>query len=322
MPRVGDPKTTPATVGDPGAAAELEWLRRGRGRGGAALPVHRTLGLQVREAEAGHCVTRMPASSAVLGPDRRILAGALGIVADACCGSAAATGLPATSAVLSAQLRLEFVRPAPVAPGWVEGRATLAAVGEGGGAALARADLVDADGDLLAICTLRSVSAAWRGLPAAASPVPVPAQGADPDQFADPRHLLGVTGEAAGGGHAHLELEPTRAVANSFGAVHGGVVAMLAHLTATEAVRPLLGPDDEAVPLDLLVNFVRGVPAAGGPVTSTATVTHRGRTFVVAEGQIALGDGRCAVRFSAGTQIRPGGHPRPAGTRHPTRADR
>ncbi|MDT3441869.1 PaaI family thioesterase [Pseudofrankia sp. BMG5.37] len=299
--------TTPVTASDPGAAAELEWLRKGRGRGGAALPVHETLGLQVREAEAGRCVARMPASPAVLGADRRILAGALAIVADACCGSAASTGLPPTTAVLSAQLRLEFAGPTPPAPGWVEGRATLTAVRDA--AALARAELVDPAGELLAICSLRSLGTTWRAPATAAPPTTVPTQGPNQAQPSDPHRLLGVTSAAAGRGSAQLELRPTRAVANSFGAVHGGVLAMLAHITVADAVATLLGPDDEALPLDILVNYVRGVPAGGGPVSSAAQVTHHGRRFVVAEGEITVGDGRLAVRFSASTQIRPAGRP-------------
>jgi uncharacterized protein (TIGR00369 family) len=80
---------------------------------------------------------------------------------------------------------------------------------------------------------------------------------------------------------------------------------MLAQLTAKDAIATLLGPGDEAVPLDLLVHYLRGVPAGAGSVTSTAEVSHRGRRLVVAEGQITLHDGRGAVRFSTTAQIRP-----------------
>src|ERR1035441_9104963 len=53
------------------------------------------------------------------------------------------------------------------------------------------------------------------------------------------------------------------------------------------AQRSLTGPGEELIPLDLVVNFYRGVPAAGRLAAATARVTHRGRRFVVAEGEVA-----------------------------------
>jgi acyl-coenzyme A thioesterase PaaI-like protein len=39
------------------------------------------------------------------------------------------------------------------------------------------------------------------------------------------------------------------------------------------------------LPLDLVLNFYRGVPVSVGHAAATARVTHRGRRFVVAEGK-------------------------------------
>ena len=52
-----------------------------------------------------------------------------------------------------------------------------------------------------------------------------------------------------------------------------------------------------------MVNFYRGVPASGRLAAATARVTHRGRRFVVAEGEVAGPDGRPALRLSVGAQV-------------------
>jgi len=54
------------------------------------------------------------------------------------------------------------------------------------------------------------------------------------------------------------------------------------------AQRSLTGPGEELIPLDLVVNFYRGVPAAGRLAAATVRVTHRGRRFVAAEGEVAF----------------------------------
>jgi uncharacterized protein (TIGR00369 family) len=86
--------------------------------------------------------------------------------------------------------------------------------------------------------------------------------------------------------------------------MHGGVLGLLAHEVASDAQRSLIGPGEELVPLDLVVNFYRGVPASGGLAMATARVTHRGRRFVVAEGEVTGSNGRPALRLSAGAQVR------------------
>jgi uncharacterized protein (TIGR00369 family) len=88
--------------------------------------------------------------------------------------------------------------------------------------------------------------------------------------------------------------------------VHGGVLGLLAHQVATDAQQSLTGPDEQLIPLDLVVNFYRAVPASGGLLAATAQVTHRGRRFVVAEGEVTGPDGKPALRLSAGAQIRSG----------------
>jgi uncharacterized protein (TIGR00369 family) len=293
-------------------ADELAGLRRGLGRDGQPIPAYQALGLAFRTAAAGAAVVRMPMSPHLTPPGGGLLPGAFAVVADACCGSAVATALSAGGAALTAQLRVEFIRPVPPGAVWIEGRAEADAVDEHGG--LARGEIVDEADRLLGVASLRLMKASQRSFPGpaaggnggllAAAPSAAPAAASAGDLAS---RFLGVVSREAGSGRSVWTLRPSAATANSYGMVHGGVLGLLAHQVATDAQRSLTGPDEQLVPLDLVVNFYRGVPASGGLLAATAQVTHRGRRFVVAEGEVTGPDGKPALRLSAGAQVRVGG---------------
>jgi uncharacterized protein (TIGR00369 family) len=153
-------------------------LRRGLGRDGTHIPAYQTLGVEVRTAAAGSAVVRVPASAHLAAPGGVLLPGAFAVLADACCGCAIAAALPAGGAALTAQLRVEFIRPLPAGQAWIEGRAEADAVEDDSG--LARAEIVDQADQLLAVASLRIIKASHQGFrqaaPAGPSPVaPVPA---------------------------------------------------------------------------------------------------------------------------------------------------
>ncbi len=116
--------------------------------------------------------------------------------------------------------------------------------------------------------------------------------------------FIGLVSRSAGSGRSQWILRPPAHAANSFGMVHGGVLGLLAHEVASDAQRSLLGAGEQLVPLDLVVNYYRGVPADGSLLSATAEVAHRGRRFVVAEGELAAPGGRTALRLSVGAQVR------------------
>ena len=101
----------------------------------------------------------------------------------------------------------------------------------------------------------------------------------------------------ADSGRSAWTFRPPPSAANSFAMVHGGVLGLLAHEVASDAQRSLIGPGEELIPLDLVVNFYRGIPASDRLAAATAQVTHRGRRFVVAEGEVTGPDGRPALRL-------------------------
>jgi uncharacterized protein (TIGR00369 family) len=250
---------------------------------------------------------KLPASPQLRDGAGLLLPGSLAILADVCCGALIATGLPPGRFAMTAQLRVEFVRPIRPDARWFEGNARLDSVDEHGG--LARAELIDDGAKLLAIASMRSLSSVnRRGGPTASADTPAPElvspQGpVSPDGgIAD---LLGLIDSSAIDGRADWSLAPGHAVTNSFNAVHGGIVALLAHAVAREAQQSVLGSGERLVPMDLGLDYYRGLPISEGPVTASAEVAHRGRRFIVASGQVVRADGRPAVRFSAGAQIRP-----------------
>src|SRR5258706_443314 len=106
--------------------------------------------VNVATPSASTSVRTRSASSAMraTSPAGSLLPGAFAVVADACCGSAVVTALPAGAAALTAQLRVEFIRPVPPGHAWIEGRAGTDAADADGG--LARGEIVDEAGQLLA----------------------------------------------------------------------------------------------------------------------------------------------------------------------------
>jgi uncharacterized protein (TIGR00369 family) len=119
--------------------------------------------------------------------------------------------------------------------------------------------------------------------------------------------VIGLVASRSADGEATLELRPGLAVANSAGAVHGGALALIGYLAASEAQRTVLAADEELHALDLVINYYRAVPADGSLLTCTAGVAHRGRRFLVAEGHLVTADGRVAARVSCGAQVRVAG---------------
>jgi uncharacterized protein (TIGR00369 family) len=130
----------PAAMGT-AAEGEIEALRRGLGRDGIPIPAYETLGIDMRSVEAGTAVVRVPASPYLTAPDGGLLPGTFAVLADACCGAAIVSSMTGGGATLTAQLRVEFIRPLAAGHAWIEGRAEADAVDEETG--LARAEIVD-----------------------------------------------------------------------------------------------------------------------------------------------------------------------------------
>jgi uncharacterized protein (TIGR00369 family) len=293
------------------AEGEIEALRRGAGRDGIPVPAYQTLGIDMRSVEAGAAVVRVPMSPYLTALDGGLLPGAFAVLADACCGAAIVSAMAGGGATLTAQLRVEFIRPQPSGHTWIEGRAEADAVDEETG--LARAEIVDEADQLLGVASMRIMRTSMQKVPPGtvvpAVPVRFGAPAGNPAGRQAERPLDGLAGVASrfgDSGQSAWRFRPPLAAANSYGMTHGGVLGLIAHEVASDAIRSAAGPGEELLPLDLVLNFYRGIPVSAGHAAATARVTHRGRRFVVAEGEVTGPDGRRALRLSVGAQIRAG----------------
>ena len=290
------------------AEGEIEALRRGLGRDGIPIPAYETLGIDMRSVEAGAAVVRVPASPYLTAPDGGLLPGTFAVLADACCGAAVVSAMAGGGATLTAQLRVEFIWPLPAGRTWIEGRAQADAADDETG--LARAEIVDEADQLLAVASLRIMRTSMQKVPPATLTPATPGRFGGPESPSERQAerpldgLAGVASRFADSGQSAWRFSPPLAAANSYGMVHGGVLGLIAHEVASDAIRSATGPGEALLPLDLVLNFYRGVPVSAGHAAATARVTHRGRRFVVAEGEVTGPDGRRALRLSVGAQIR------------------
>ena len=290
------------------AEGEIEALRRGLGRDGMPVPAYQTLGIEMRTVDAGTAVARVPTSPYLTGQDGGLLPGTFAVLADACCGAAIASAMAEGGATLTAQLRVEFIRPLPAGHIWIEGRAEADAVDEETG--LARAEIVDEADQLLGVASMRIMRTSMQKVPPGVVVPATPVRFGAAENPAEHRAgrpvdgLAGVASRSADSGQSAWRFRPPPAAANSYGMTHGGVLGLIAHEVASDAIRSATGPGEELLPLDLVLNFYRGVPVSAGHAAASARVTHRGRRFVVAEGEVIGPDGRRALRLSVGAQIR------------------
>ena len=113
---------------------------------------------------------------------------------------------------------------------------------------LARAEIVDEADQLLGVASMRIMRTSMQKVPpetlAPATPVRFGGPGRPPERPAE-RPLDGLAGVAsrfADSGQSAWRFRPPLAAANSYGMVHGGVLGLVAHEVASDAIRSATGP--------------------------------------------------------------------------------
>lgn len=101
---------------------------------------------------------------------------------------------------------------------------------------------------------------------------------------------LGFWLAAAGDGTAVFEGEPSPAILNPLGTVHGGWALTLIDSAAGCAAHSILDAGVLYTTVETKVNFARAILADTGRVRASGRVLTRGRTIITAEAQI-LGAG-------------------------------
>ena len=114
-------------------------------------PVHYLFGTQPTEAEEGTCAFTMPATGWLTSPLGMVEGGVTACLGDFAIGGAVQTTVPAGTAFAPTELRVQFLRPAPPDGRLLTGRATV--VHRGRGVAVARGEVLNADGKLVALTT-------------------------------------------------------------------------------------------------------------------------------------------------------------------------
>lgn len=287
----------------------VELLRAMRDRRAPDPPLTRLTDLRMTEVGLGTAGMAMPASpwwqSAA---DGVFLAGALAFVADGPLGAAILTAAPAGFGMSSAEMALDFVRPATTSSGAIVGRARLLHSTRTQG--ISELSLDDGHGRLLAHGTSRGMLVELGGWPA---PPPAQPEDGSPDPFErrvvgdvldqafwDTHsgkefargfvagdylppvcHLTGIAWTDCDEGTATCTLPRSMWLCNGFGILYGGAMALLADFAQNSALLTTLPAGTAYAPLDFKMNFLRPVLPDPSVLTARARVVHAGRTIAL-----------------------------------------
>jgi uncharacterized protein (TIGR00369 family) len=212
---------------------------------------------------------------------------ALGVLLDDCLGFTMYERRGDRAGLVSADLSVDFVRPAGWTGPHLTAEGTLETRGEDG--AMSSVRVFDAAGELVATGT------AWGnfvdGVQQSRDERPLaPADGSGPTTMT-PLETIGGTLERTDRG-ARLTVPPNRSLANALGVMHGGVQACAYDLAGNAAAAGSAGAMDTS---SLRINFFRTVPL-DRPVVFEAEVLRAGRRVAVSRVTCTDADGReCGV---------------------------
>jgi acyl-coenzyme A thioesterase PaaI-like protein len=227
--------------------------------------------------------------------DGSVSPAALLILADSTLAAAVATTLAADRVPVTRRFSLELVGHAPVRA--TELVASARVVHTDDRQATVRGD-VRAGGTLIAVASMRTAI-----VPDRSGPDARPSAAADrPDQppsLATAWPLEPVAGRSDEVSVVLWTPAPPWQ-ANSIGTLHGGAVAAIgeravAAVLATPAVRPVLG--------DVVVDYLRPLPADGSAVEVRITVAHRSERVAVAHARLSAADGAPAALVRAAVDL-------------------
>jgi len=115
-------------------------------------------------------------------------------------------------------------------------------------------------------------------------------------------HLTGLRLTEAGDGSTTFVLPASPWLANEFGTVFGGMIALLASSAGSAAVQTVAPPGTPFAALDMKLNLLRPVFPDGSELVATASVIHSGRSLAIASTEIVGGDGR-TIAMATGTTM-------------------
>ena len=314
----------------------LEQVRAFFQRKSLPPPIHHLTGMQPTEAQPGSATFTMPASPWLLCPQGFVQLGAMAILADGPLGSAIQTALPSFTGYTTAELSMNYARPVTPDSGTLVARGRLVFAGRSLG--LSETVIEDARGRIVAHSTSRCVIFPPMGPPPSDLPdhptIAWP-QHQTPDPYLRPvsgsvipqevwdetsgldvlrrqiagdlpappiSHLTGLRPTEASEGSCTFVLPATEWLCSPLGKVEGGATALLADSAISCAVQTIVGPGAVFALLDLKVNYLRPVQPDGSDLTARGTITHRGRSIVVADTELINAAGK-RVALATGTAM-------------------
>jgi uncharacterized protein (TIGR00369 family) len=262
----------------------------------------------------------------------------LAVLADGPLGSAVQTALPAATPYTTAELSMNFLRPATADSGTLTAKGRLIHIGRS--LALSEVFVEDARGRLLAHGTSRcyvfpTISPAppppmLEKLTPPEFPTPDPYLRDPPGAVLDEETWRTKTGLEIMQGHISLEAPPppmywltgvhpvavsegssTFAMPSSgwlcspLGRVEGGFIAMLADAAMAGAVQSTVPAGTAYASVDLKVTFGRPVEPDGRDITATGTIVNRGRTLATARAEVTNADGKQVANAVGSAMILP-----------------
>lgn len=303
-------------------------------------PISHLTGMRPTEVDAGHAVFTMPATGWLCSPQGIIPGGVHAVLADGPFGCALQGALPGGTPYTTADLSMNFLRPAGVQSEMLTARGRLIHMGRRIG--LTEVLVEDARGRLIAHGTSRlAMLPAVDPLPEAPAewpPVPAP-PGDPPDPYLRPwprtllgrdawrrmtglelmqafvagdlplppiHHLTGLMPIAADAGTCTFSLPCSQWLCSPLARVEGGFVAMLADSAIAAAVQTTLPAATAYATVDLKVTFHRPAFPDGRDLVARADVTHRGASLATAVTVVRNADGKAVASAVGSVMILPG----------------
>ena len=318
------------------ALSGLDRIRAGLRSQMVPPPISHLFGLVPVAVSSASVTFSMPCSPWLQTDAGVFFAGTAALVADAPLGSAVQVGLGPGQYCVTSELSLNFLRPADVSSQQLVARARPIEVGRTLG--LAEAMVEDGHGRLIAHSTTRCFVISLDVPPADGPPPtveppayetpdpymrPVPEGAVDPTRWhRDFKEVIRmqVAGETvappfsqmlkgvpeAGDGTFKVTLPSSQWFTSPAGTIYGGVIAYAADVALSGAFSTTTGENELAATLDLKVLFLRPALPDGRPLTVTAKVMHRGRTFVTGQAEITNADGKTVALATSSATIRSG----------------
>ncbi|MEA2461482.1 MAG: hypothetical protein QOH90_1659 [Actinomycetota bacterium] len=293
-------------------------------------PIHHLFGLTPISSGVASSVFSMPASPRLQSGAGVFLAGTAALVSDAPLGSAVLSPLGPGQIAITSDLTLNYLRPVSVRSRQLVSRARPIEVGRRVG--LSEAIIEDGHGEAVAHatsrCFIRQLPHSEGALPTSTDPPTY--EGPDPHERAPSTaplppdtwsghsfldicdamnrgeldippfaEFFGFTEMNAKEGYFETTAPSSPWFSSPAGTIYGGFLAYLVDSVLTGAISTVLESGFTCAPLDLKVNFLRPVLPDGRPIEASATVVHRGRNLMLAEGQIVNADGKLVVKATS-----------------------